>query len=106
MHTPWTPEEDECLRTLVDKYHGQHSHPWLEIAERMPGDRNNDQCRNRWQRLSGAKKDNLWTAEEDECLRALVEAHGEHGELSWGQIAERMPYERNENQCCNRWRRL
>ena len=43
----------------------------------------------------------LWTPEEDTCLRALVD---EHGEQAWALVASRMPHERNNKQCRERWR--
>ena len=44
-HVLWTPEEDICLRQLVEE-HGEQA--WALVASRMPHERNNKQCRERW----------------------------------------------------------
>jgi hypothetical protein len=44
---PWTEEEDELLRQLVEAAPGPHKIKWREVAEHLSG-RLGKQCRERW----------------------------------------------------------
>ena len=57
---PWTKEEDELVKKLVDN-HGPSK--WTFIAEHLPG-RIGKQCRERWHNhLNPAIKKDSWTEE-------------------------------------------
>ncbi|KAJ6217521.1 hypothetical protein RDWZM_008678 [Blomia tropicalis] len=93
----WTPEEDEKLRKLMEKYGSK----WSIIAQNM-GNRSSLQCRSRWNSLQN-KKNNVskkdWTPEEDTNLIELVKLHGPR----WTTIAKHMK-SRNVSQCIRRWK--
>uniref|UniRef100_A0A8R7VHW4 Transcription factor MYB98 n=1 Tax=Triticum urartu TaxID=4572 RepID=A0A8R7VHW4_TRIUA len=93
---PWTDEEDELLRRLVDE-HGEHK--WATISKHLPG-RIGKQCRERWTNhvRPGIKKDHIWT-EADDIL--LIHAHKIHGNR-WSTISRCLPG-RSENAIKNHW---
>ncbi|KAL9657127.1 hypothetical protein ABK040_002752 [Willaertia magna] len=77
----WTEEEDNILRSLVEK-HGAKK--WSQIALELPG-RIGKQCRERWyNHLDPSVKKDWWTPEED---RTIIEYHEKHGN-KWAQIAK------------------
>lgn len=66
---PWTDEEDELLRKLVEKYSPSK---WSLIASHMEN-RNGKQCRERWlNHLSEGIRKGTWSESEEELL---VDAH-------------------------------
>ncbi|XBI30207.1 hypothetical protein VPH35_054005 [Triticum aestivum] len=95
---PWTEEEDELLRRLVDE-HGEHK--WATICKHLPG-RIGKQCRERWTNhlRPGIKKDHIWT-EVDDIL--LIDAHKIHGN-HWLTIARYLPG-RSENASKRRFKK-
>jgi len=91
----WTSEEDEKLRSLVDKFGAQR---WSVIASNMPG-RIGKQCRERWaNHLCPAVTKGEWTEEED---RLIAEGVSELGN-KWSEIVKRLPG-RTDNAIKNRY---
>jgi hypothetical protein len=97
----WTPAEDECLRSVVEKFGPRN---WKEIAKHVP-DRSHVQCLQRWNKVlrPGLKK-GTWQPEEDDRLTAEVNAFVDAGgEINWSAIA-RCIEGRTAKQCRERWR--
>jgi hypothetical protein len=93
----FTPEEDERLRLLVERY----KHDWEEIARQLPG-RNVRQCKERWMNyLSPQISLDPWTDAED---RLLLEKATELGP-KWVRIARFFP-NRTDINVKSRWFRL
>ncbi|KAE9406212.1 hypothetical protein BT96DRAFT_744806, partial [Gymnopus androsaceus JB14] len=78
---------------------------WRAIAKHVP-DRSNKDCRKHWMSRypsAGAKlptTKGAWTEEEDEQLKAGVEAYGAS---RWSKVAQ-MVDGRNSDQCAKRWK--
>ena len=69
----FTPDEDEKLRKLVQKF-GDKS--WHRIADKMPK-RSTRQCHDRWvYYLSPSVINGTWAQEEDDLLKSKVAAFG------------------------------
>jgi hypothetical protein len=80
----FTPEEDELLRTLVERLGTQDwpavSHHFLRRSPR--------QCRDRWRHyLSPELRSDIWTDNENTLLFAKVAEFGPH----WSQVALSFP---------------
>eukprot|EP00960_Hanusia_phi_P041562 755055-Hanusia_phi.AAC.1 len=70
---PWTPEEDEEVRKLVDK-HGDKS--WVLVASFLPN-RTGKQIRERWHnQLDPNIMKGPWTEEEDMLIMEAQKIHG------------------------------
>ncbi|CAH9076415.1 unnamed protein product [Cuscuta europaea] len=96
---PWVynnPEEKNLLRIIQQK--GLNN--WIDIAISLGTNRTPFQCLARYQRsLNASIIKSKWTDEEDNKLRAAVEAFGES---NWQAVAA-LVEERTGNQCSNRW---
>ncbi|KAH8967170.1 hypothetical protein BDL97_03G064700 [Sphagnum fallax] len=92
----WTREQDECLRTAVQRFKGRS---WKKIAACLDN-RTDVQCLHRWQKvLNPNLVKGYWTAEEDERIKELV---GLFGTKRWAAIARCIPG-RIGKQCRERW---
>ena len=92
----WTKEEDDRLVCAVES---QGSKNWKAISK-LVGTRNFTQCNQRWRKsLRPDLVKGKWTSEEDDALKAAINAHGP---TCWRAVARSVPG-RNTKQCKERW---
>ncbi|XP_063071833.1 v-myb avian myeloblastosis viral oncogene homolog-like 2b [Engraulis encrasicolus] len=92
----WTQEEDDNLRTLVQKL---GPNDWKRVASYLPN-RSEPQCQHRWFKvLDPDLVKGPWTKEEDEKVIALVK---KYGNKQWAMVAKHLKG-RLGKQCRERW---
>lgn len=93
--SPFTPQEDHLLKSLVEKSKNIN---WTEIAACIPG-RNSRQCRDRYQHyLDPNVKHGSWTQEEDALILKLYQENGP----CWATMSQLLKG-RNNNSIKNRY---
>jgi hypothetical protein len=89
----WTPDEDELLLELFDKFGPK----WSLIARQIAG-RTDDACSKRYREsLDPSLKKDQWTPEEDEKLMEVYNRIGG----KWGQLGQEL--QRSGLGCRNRF---
>lgn len=91
----WSPEEDEMLKTAVEKYGTKN---WVIVASMVP-ERTGKQCRERWVgQISPSISKEEWTIIED--LKLLTAQHSLGNK--WSAISQVLP-NRSPISIKNRW---
>eukprot|EP01033_Poteriospumella_lacustris_P000364 gene364-240_t len=97
-HEPWTEEEDELLKSLVQRYTVDDKVRWAKVAQHLPG-RRDTQCRARWCYNVNPEL-NLSAWSDDELKTFLLLKH-ELGNR-WTEMEKRLPG-RSVNALLSRW---
>ncbi|CAM9178663.1 unnamed protein product, partial [Hapterophycus canaliculatus] len=91
----WDRDEDERLRTSVEKHRGTN---WKQIAAEVRT-RNHVQCLQRYRKvLAPGLVKGQWTPQEDQLLLSVVN----EGHKNWGSLSKEIPG-RTSKQCRERW---
>jgi hypothetical protein len=96
----WTEDEDIKLKDAIQT-HGDKN--WKEISALVPG-RKNDQCRQRWNKVSSPTNERTGTWIEDEDVK-LKDSVRLHDGKDWAAIAALVPG-RTKQQCWGRWKNV
>ncbi|RYG63884.1 hypothetical protein EON64_15080 [archaeon] len=96
-HAEWTAEEEKVLLKLVDKY---HKHYWSAVVDELNTTCNTHRtpldCLSHYQQVLNPDLVNteVWSLEEEQQLKGLVEQHG----TNWQLISSHIP-RRSATQC-------
>lgn len=93
---PWTKEEDNLLKEVVEACRVGNYIPWHQVAYYLEG-RSRSQLQERWRRTKLRK--GHWRKLEDMILVTAVKKHGEN----WIKVARYLPG-RSNNQCRERYK--
>lgn len=97
-HEPWTEEEDELLKSLVQRYTVDDKVRWAKVAQHLPG-RRDTQCRARW--CYNVNPELNLSAWSDEELKTFLLLKHELGNR-WTEMEKRLPG-RSVNALLSRW---
>lgn len=97
----WTREEDDKLRRIIESVgEPADDSQWAAVGRALGGDRTDQQCRHRWQKvLNQEVVKGPWTKEEDDRVVELV---AKYGPKRWSLIAKHLRG-RIGKQCRERW---
>ncbi|XP_062572111.1 uncharacterized protein LOC134234064 [Saccostrea cucullata] len=95
---PWSEEEDEMLKEVVDSVRVGNKISFAQVSYFMDG-RSQNQCLARWNQINPNTKRGRWTLQED-CL--LMTAVQMHGAKNWRLVQEYVPG-RTALQCRDRY---
>merc|ERR1712157_338830 len=86
----WTPDEDNKLRQLVQKYETRNARVWKLISEGMGYTRNHKQVRDRWRHhLDPSLRRGPWTEQEDKLLLKIHEEY-QDAHRKWTKISSKI----------------
>ncbi|XP_052673439.1 uncharacterized protein LOC128155662 [Crassostrea angulata] len=95
---PWTEEEDEMLREVVESVRMGNRISFAQVSYFLDG-RSQSQCTSRWNQINPSMKRGRWSLHED-CL--LITAVQLHGPKNWRLIKEYV-HGRTPIQCRDRY---
>uniref|UniRef100_A0A8W8LAZ1 snRNA-activating protein complex subunit 4 n=2 Tax=Magallana gigas TaxID=29159 RepID=A0A8W8LAZ1_MAGGI len=95
---PWTGEEDEMLREVVESVRMGNRISFAQVSYFLDG-RSQSQCTSRWNQINPSMKRGRWSLHED-CL--LITAVQLHGPKNWRLIKEYV-HGRTPIQCRDRY---
>jgi hypothetical protein len=101
---PWTPEEDERLRQLV-QLRGPHS--WPAIAAELGSSRSSDAVSQHWQRvLAPDIRKGKWSDVEDTALFVAIHEHSDHNWSGVSAFMKDQGHLRTGIQCRSRFQNM